>query len=162
MTDWLTVPFFGDPVPRFVAVVRPSAYGIIPDGHGRLAVVRTPAGSYLPGGGQADSEAPELTVVREAREECGLAVRVGAWRRAAVEHVTSTAEQTHFEKRSTFCDAVVIAPLASATDPDHALVWVSPGEALEVLRPGSHRWAIEQWLRDGDRLSGVQAPRPAV
>jgi 8-oxo-dGTP diphosphatase len=147
--DWPAVPVFGAPVPQFLALVRPSAYGIIPDGHGRLAVVRTPVGVYLPGGGQADAEAPEVAVEREVREEGGLTVRVGTWRRAAVEHVSSTMERTRFEKRSTFCDAAVIASTGDAAEDGHALMWVSPDEAIAVLRPESHRWAIAEWLRDG-------------
>src|SRR5687768_10416732 len=96
MTDWFAVPAFGNPVSQYPTVVRPSAYAIIADARGNLAVVRTPGGTYLPGGGQADAEAPEAAVVREAREECGLCVRVGPWRRAAIEHAPSAIERTHF------------------------------------------------------------------
>jgi 8-oxo-dGTP diphosphatase len=149
MTDWPAVPVFGDPVPQFPAVVRPGAYGIITNDDGQLALVRTPVGVYLPGGGQADEEAPELALEREVREECGVAVRVGRWRRAAVEHVSSRVERTHFEKRSTFCDAALVALTGEATEEDHVLMWVSPDESIAVLGPESHRWAVTEWLRDG-------------
>lgn len=149
MTDWPAVPVFGDPVPQFPAVVRPSAYGIITNEQGQLAVVRTPIGVYLPGGGQADVEPPELALEREVREECGVAVRIGTWRRAAVEHVSSRMERTHFEKHCTFCDAAVIASTDDATEEGYVLTWVSPDEALAVLGPESHRWAVTEWLRDG-------------
>lgn len=162
MTDWLTVPGFGNPLAEFPVVVRPSAYGLIPDEQGRLALVRTPVGIYLPGGGQADAETLERTVAREAREECGLIVRVGVWRCAAIEQVSAAKEQTHFEKRSTFCDAVVIASAGDAIEADHALMWVSAQEALELLRPESHRWAVTEWLQHGNHSSSKQASRPAV
>lgn len=161
MADWLAVPVFGDPVPHFPTVVRPSAYGIIRNGNGHLAAVRTPSGLYLSGGGQVGAEAPEVALEREVREECALAVRVGMWRRAAVEHVSSRMERTHFEKRSTFCDATVIASAGDAAEEGYTLMWVSPNEAVAALRPESHRWAITEWLRDGGRpVQAGQLDRP--
>jgi 8-oxo-dGTP diphosphatase len=150
MTDWRNVPVFGTRA-AFPVVIRPSAYSVIVDDHGRLALVRTPSGVYLPGGGQVGAETPVDTVVRETVEECGLTVRVGRWHRTAVEYVSSALERTHFEKRSTFCDATVIASTDSATEPDHSLIWVLPNEAADVLTPESHRWAVTEWLRSRER-----------
>lgn len=145
LTDWANVPVFGvAPVPA-ASIVRPSAYGIVRDAQGRVAVVHTPIGLSLPGGGSDETEAPEATIVRETREECGLDIRVGAWRRAAVEHVFSTAEQVQFEKRNTFCDATVLGDPGAPSEPDHALEWVSAVEAAARLVPASHRWAVTEW-----------------
>ena len=144
-TDWTAVPVFGAPPSGSAAIVRPSAYGIVSDAQGRLAVVHTPSGLSLPGGGSDETEPPELTVVRETREECGLDIRVGAWRRAAVEHVFSAAEGKRFEKRSIFCDATVLGDSRASSEPDHVLEWVSAGEAAARLVPASHRWAIAAW-----------------
>jgi 8-oxo-dGTP diphosphatase len=146
MTDWDRVPVFGDPTSDISETIRPSAYGIISDRAGRLALVRTPLGLFLPGGGSDETEAPESTVVRETREECGLVVRVGAWRRTAIEHVFSVTEQAHFEKRSTFCDASVVDAVGDPTEIDHALEWMFAAEAAALLTPASHRWAVGEWL----------------
>ena len=43
-----------------------------------MAVVRTPDGLFLPGGGCEPRESEQGTVIREVMEECGLGVRVGA------------------------------------------------------------------------------------
>ncbi len=145
MTDWTNVPVFGAPPPGVFAIVRPSAYGIIADSEGRLAVVHTPLGLSLPGGGSDEAEAPEATVVREAREECGLDVRVGRWRRTAIEHGFSQAEQAQFEKRNTFCDAAVLGAAGEPSEPDHLLEWMSAGQAAALLVPASHRWAVNEW-----------------
>jgi 8-oxo-dGTP pyrophosphatase MutT (NUDIX family) len=145
MTDWMNVPVFGAPAPAVFATVRPSAYGIICDPQGRLAVVHTPIGLSLPGGGSDEREAPEATIVRETREECGLDIRVGPWRRTAIEHVFSTAEQAQFEKRNTFCDAVVLGAAGEPTEPDHLLEWMPAGQAAALLVPASHRWAVNEW-----------------
>jgi 8-oxo-dGTP pyrophosphatase MutT (NUDIX family) len=152
------VPVFGDPTTEGSATIRPSAYGIISDGPGRYAVVRTALGLFLPGGGSDATEVAETTVVRETREECGLAVRVGAWRRTAIEHVFSVTEQEHFEKRSTFCDATVVEPLGDPTENDHALEWLSAAEAIALLTPASHRWAIGEWLASGARQVAATDP----
>ena len=98
------------------------------------------------------------TVVRETREECGLAVRVGAWRRTAIEHVFSVTEQAHFEKRNTFCDAAVVGPVGEATEIDHALVWTSAAEATALLTPASHRWAVGEWLASGAPFAAAAPP----
>ena len=144
--DGQSVPVFGDAAPGVVAIIRPSAYGVISDGSERIAVVRNPLGLYLPGGGSEASETPEETVVRETREECGLTVRVRSWRRAAIEHVYSATEDTYFEKHDTFCDALATGPAGAPIDPDHALEWMVAVDATARLTPASHRWAVGEWL----------------
>jgi 8-oxo-dGTP pyrophosphatase MutT (NUDIX family) len=151
MTDWGIARVFGARPTGLTAIVRPSAYGIVADRQGRLAVVHTPIGLSLPGGGSDEPEAPEATVLREAREECGLDIRVGPWRRTAIEHVFSTAEQAQFEKRNTFCDATVIGTAGEPNEPDHVLEWMSPREAARLLVPASHRWAVSEWRATPDR-----------
>ena len=147
MTDWERVPvFFGAPMTEAPGVIRPSAYAIISDPPGYLAVVRTPLGVFLPGGGSESAESPEATVTRETHEECGLAIQLGAWRRTAIEHVFSVNERVQFEKRSTFCDAVVLHPVGAPTETDHTLEWMSASESTERLTPPSHRWAVGEWM----------------
>ena len=153
MPDWTNVPVFGAPPTGVFAIARPSAYGIIADGRGRVAVVHTPLGLSLPGGGSDEAEAPEATVVREAREECGLDIQVGRWRRTAIEHVFSTAERAQFEKRNTFCDGAVLGGAGEPTEPDHVLEWMPAGLAAALLVPASHRWAVDEWRAGaGSRL----------
>ena len=144
--DWTAVPRFGTPPPGTCVVVRPSAYALVTDGRGWLAVVRTPRGLYLPGGGLEPGERAADAAAREAREECGLVVRVGEWATRAVEFVHAVAEGTHYEKRCTFIDARVRGPAVRAAEPDHALVWLPPGEAAARLSAAGHRWAVTVWL----------------
>ena len=142
---------FGVPADAGVNVVRPSAYGVIEDERGRLAVARTPEGLFLPGGGIEDGETPALAVRREAFEECGLVVRAGGWAIRAVQFAWSASEKTYFEKRCTFLDAVVEAREPSGTEPDHELVWVSLEEAPRLLSHESHGWAITSWRSREER-----------
>jgi 8-oxo-dGTP diphosphatase len=149
MIDWRMVPVFGSPDSRFPHLVRRSAYALIVGQSDRLAIVHTSKGSYLPGGGMMDFESPEAAICREAREECGLAIVPRSWRRVAIDHIISASEATHFEKRSTFCDATVRGPAVGPCEPDHRLAWMSAEDALRVLTPPSHRWAVAEWLAGG-------------
>jgi 8-oxo-dGTP diphosphatase len=159
MTDWIAVPTFGSSDTTLPRVVRPSAYVVVGDASGRLAIVHAAGGVYLPGGGIEEGESPERAARREAREECGVAIELGGWRRAAIEYVTALAEGTHFEKRSTFLDATVVVAISTASEPGHEVAWLAPREALTALTPLSHRWAVAEWIA---QVTAPQISRPAV
>ncbi len=55
-------------MPVQVYVPRPGAYCLIFDSQGRIAVMQTPRGCFLPGGGTEGKESPEETRVGEAAE----------------------------------------------------------------------------------------------
>ncbi len=140
---WDAVPVFGPP-PDPSVVVRPSAYAIVLDARGRIAAVRAPDGVFLPGGGIEGDETPDQAVVREAREECGLRVRLGRWEARAIQLTRGAPGAIRYEKRSTFRDATVEPGEPEASEPDHELVWIEAGQA-SVLTDASQRWAVEQW-----------------
>jgi len=146
LTDWATARVFGHPPDGVVATVRPSAYAIIRNDRGELAVVRTSEGVYLPGGGMDAGETPSETVIRETLEECGLAIRIGSWSSSAVQFAWSEAEQTFFEKRCTFVDAIVLGPDASRLEADHEVLWVEVNRASELLAHECHAWAVSRAL----------------
>jgi 8-oxo-dGTP pyrophosphatase MutT (NUDIX family) len=146
MPDWTTAPIFGIPDPTLPLHVRPSAYGVVCNSDGQIALVRTPRGVYLPGGGSDPGEPVEVTVQRESREEIGLHVAIGTWRRVAIEHVAAASEGASFEKRSTFCDAVPRGPTGLALELSHGIVWYVPEDAVAHLTPASHRWAVSEWI----------------
>ena len=146
METWHNVPMFGTRSDLEACVIRPSAYALIEDDEGRLALVRTADGTYLPGGGIETGESPEETITREVREECGLIIRPGSWRVQAIQLVYSTSEQTQFEKRSTFIEGVVDETLDPITsEADHELIWADADQAVGMLSHQSHSWAVEAW-----------------
>lgn len=148
-------PIFGSREPDVAYLVRPSAYAVIEDAAGRIALVRTPEGVYLPGGGIEAGERAEQAIVREAIEECGLAVRVGSWSVAAVQFCYAIPEQKYFEKHSVFFEAAIERIAGGATETDHALFWAEGREAAGALTHESQAWAVRSWL---DRLESGPAP----
>jgi 8-oxo-dGTP diphosphatase len=141
------VPSFGVRLAGVTYRPRASAYALVHDAAGALAVVRTPQGCFLPGGGAEPGEAAAETIAREVAEETGLRVVPGAVVGEAVELVYAAAERTGYEKRSTFTVAPVVSAggAGGATEPDHHLEWHSPLCAAALLTPESHRWAVARW-----------------
>lgn len=144
MTDWRDAPVFGQPPTRTRVRVRPSAYAILRNDRGEFAVVRSREGIFLPGGGMDAGETPHETVIRETLEECGLVIRIGSWTTTAIQFAWSETEQIHFEKRSTFVDAIVLGVDTSHLEPDHEVLWVDAHRACELLTHESHGWAVRE------------------
>jgi 8-oxo-dGTP diphosphatase len=140
---WSDAPTFGSPLPGLPLVVRPSAYGLVWDSRGRVAVVRAPDGVFLPGGGIDEGESPEEALIREAREECGWTIRIASWRGRAIQFALSGSGQAFYEKRSDFFDIVIERAGAPPLEPGHETLWLPPQDAKAMLKHESHAWALE-------------------
>jgi 8-oxo-dGTP pyrophosphatase MutT (NUDIX family) len=127
-------------------VLRPGGYVVLFDDGGAVAVVSTPSGLALPGGGQDKGEEPEDAAVREVEEECGL--RITLCRRIGIadELVFAADERIHYRKRCTFFVAKAIGR-TGAGESDHRLVWLSPTDAVAKLLHQSQRWAVSEACR---------------
>jgi 8-oxo-dGTP pyrophosphatase MutT (NUDIX family) len=123
--------------------LRPGGYAVIRSREGEIAVVRTPEGIFLPGGGQLPGESPEEAAVRETAEECGLRIALAGCLGLADELKFSASEGGHLRKRCTFFLAEVLdGPRELATEPDHELLWLTAGEAAARLSDESQKWAV--------------------
>lgn len=134
-------PVFGACDPGRTYVRRPSVYALLRDPHGKWAVVRTPQGCFLPGGGAEPGETHEQTVQREALEECGFVLKIRRHLGSAIQFVYSNAEKQYFEKICEFVDAELVST-TSPTEIDHELLWLDLPEALRILHHESHCWAL--------------------
>lgn len=136
------VPVFGERVAGQRYVARPCAYGIITNERGDFAVVATPVGTYLPGGGIQPDESPQQAVVRETLEECGLAVRSGPTIAEAVQLVYSRVENIYIEKASVFMRASIERAGLPPTETDHELIWLTREAAADAMTHASQAWVL--------------------
>jgi 8-oxo-dGTP diphosphatase len=144
----MTIPVFGTRIDGRAYVRRPSAYALVRNGAGEWALVRTPQGCFLPGGGMELHETSRQTVERESREECGFVLRSGRVIARAIQFVYSSEKHEYFEKICDFVEAELIDMVAPVED-DHELIWLDLDEALKFLSHESQRWAI---ARAGGRV----------
>ena len=152
------VPTFGERPIGVNCAPRPSAYALVQNDTGLLALVSTPDGVFLPGGGIDAGEWAELTAVRETREECAIDIRTTWAVGRATDVVYSPKEQTCFEKRSAFVAADLIGPVAQV--PEHDVRWLPLDEAARAVTREGHAWAIRKWSARTQELAAAStAPR---
>lgn len=144
--SWQSRPKFGSRDPEQSYIERPSAYVVLFRQDGLMAVVRSSQGVHLPGGGHLDGESAAQAAIREVLEECGLAVQLDDTIGFATEFVYATNEDCHFAKRCTFFHGRALETIATP-EPGHETLWRTPSEAITLLSPESHRWAVDQATR---------------
>ncbi len=142
MTTIETPHVFGTLVDGANYTLRPGGYAVIRRSTGEIAVVTTPCGCFLPGGGQELGETPEQAAIREAREECGLKVRIGSLIGVADQLVHAADEAAYFRKRCSFFLAEVITSEVHGSETDHVLSWLTPEDAVRRLSHESQQWAV--------------------
>lgn len=134
---------FGGAVDGVDYILRLGGYLVTHNARGEIAVLATPRGFFLPGGGQHPQESPAQAALREAIEECGLQVRLNGWSERADELVWGAAEQKHFRKRCVFFGAEVVGHEGSCED-GYELLWLPANEAITRLSHQSQAWAVQQ------------------
>ena len=143
-TIWTDIPAFGEQHAECDYQPRPGAYALLFDAAQRIAVICTPQGCYLPGGGSDLGESPEETLRREVREECGYAItglrRLGE----AVEFIFAKQEQRYFQKQGVFFFATPGECLPHEPEADHTLLWLAPRAAVKQLSHQSHAWVVRR------------------
>ena len=149
-----TPPIFGERREGVTCTRRPSAYALVQNDTGLLALVSTPQGVFLPGGGIDAGEWAELTAVRETREECAIDIRTTWSVGRAIDIIAK--EQECVEKFSLFVAADLIGPVAQV--PEHDVRWLPLDEAARVVTREGHAWAIRKWSARTKELA-VAAPR---
>lgn len=140
------IPEFGEEVPGADYVLRPGGYIVIQNSQGEIALVSTPQGFFLPGGGQDCIETPAQAAVREAVEECGLHVELNGLLGTADELVFAAAEGKYYRKRCVFFSAK-LARRDEGCEVGYQLVWMRAEKAVLRLRHKSQAWAVSKASR---------------
>ncbi|MDP9370494.1 MAG: NUDIX domain-containing protein [Chloroflexota bacterium] len=129
---------FGTPLAGTTYADRPGSYAVAVI-EGRVLVVETPTGWFLPGGGVTGNETPEETLRREVDEETGYGIvalrRLGSARQIVGGGINKV--ETFFIVDLTGQDVAQAEP-----EPDHRPRWVSVEEAILGLREEAQVWAL--------------------
>ncbi len=140
---------FGQTQPGLTYLERPSVYGICPRGEAQIAVAqigpKAPFEFDLPGGGVEADEDEAAGLMREFMEETGLTIWPTRVIGRAGQYWVNKGEPRN--SLATFYEVELSARDGEPSEPDHALCWLSPNDAITKMRHESHAWAILHWLR---------------
>lgn len=127
---------------------RYAAYAILINQQGKIAIVEAPNGAFfLPGGEIEGSETKEEAIDREMMEELGFKVNLAEYLGQADEYFYSRHRDTYFYNPGYFFVAKNWEKVSEPTEEGSLSRWVAPEEAIVLLKRGSHKWAVENWLK---------------
>jgi 8-oxo-dGTP diphosphatase len=135
-------PVFGEREPGREYLDRPGAYGLLFDDAGRIALVQTAKGFFLPGGALELGETPEAGLRRELREETGLEAGALVPLAQATDYFEVEPGGPCYCVRSVFLKGKVLGQAGEKCEADHELVWRRPEEAAGLLLRPSQRWVV--------------------
>lgn len=136
---------FGVPEPGQRYTDRAGAY-LIAERAGRIALIETPKGYFLPGGGIESGESPEDCLRREILEELGCTVRIGRVLGTADMYVRHEKIGWFHPIQHYFCGEL-IRKVAAPVEKDHTLVWLPLGEAENLLFSECQRWVVGRCIK---------------
>lgn len=133
---------FGEKIEGMAYRCRPGAYALIFNTDGLVAVIRTPRGYFLPGGGIEPGETPEEALARELCEETGFGVIIEKQLAEGVNYVITLRTHEPVMIHGRFFLAQIGPGCGGPVEADHELAWVPPAEAEKMLLSRMQSWAV--------------------
>ncbi|MGL5978007.1 MAG: NUDIX domain-containing protein [Erysipelotrichaceae bacterium] len=140
----MEVTTFGEKLAGIAYRKRKGAYLIIENSEGHIALVQTPTGYFLPGGGIESNEDHQTCLLRECLEEIGACIQVERFVCEAQEFRFSETYIDYIQVIGAFYTGSIMGALQQPSEPDHQLVWVSREQADTLLLLQVQRYALKQ------------------
>lgn len=122
---------------------RRAVYGIVINDEGKIAVIKTPTGFFLPGGGIENSESHVECLHREFLEETGYEADVEKFMgRATLYHTTRTNQ--YLRGIGYFYTVNLKCKTSYKTEEDHELLWLECDECIKGLFLEHQSWAVSK------------------
>ncbi|MBE6068537.1 MAG: NUDIX domain-containing protein [Clostridium lundense] len=134
---------FGKKLDEVEYIDRIAVYGIVINNEGKVAVIKTPAGYFLPGGGMENGESHKECIEREFIEETGYKIEIQKFiGRASLYHISKTNQYLrgigyfYIVSLQCYCGAPI--------EKDHKLIWLEPNECIKSLFLEHQAWGVSE------------------
>lgn len=124
---------------------RIGAY-IIPIKKNKIAVIKTPKGYFLIGGGKENDETDEQCIKRECLEETGFDITVSR-KICSAETFTQHEKIGYFHPVQTYYIGIINEQTQIPKETDHSLEWIDFKEIQNQMHAEMQNWAIEQVIK---------------
>ncbi len=137
---------FGIKIDNIQYIERSAVYGVVINNEGEVAVIKTPTGFFLVGGGIENSETHVECLEREFLEETGYEVEVEKFiGRASLYHTTRVNQ--YMRGTGYFYTVSLKCKTSCKTEKDHELLWLKADECIKGLFLEHQSWAVSKSLR---------------
>lgn len=143
----MKTPTFGEKSETLVYKKRVGAYIVISRSERtEIVLVQAPNGAYfLPGGEIEHGETKEAAIAREMIEELGVEIVIGEYLGQADEYFHSRHRSTDYYNPGYFFVADSWKQICEPLEKTNTIRWVPVDEGIELLKRGSHKWAVKKW-----------------
>lgn len=145
----LIMKTFGQILPHVHYTPRPAAYGIAVNARREVALIYTPRGYFLPGGGLEGSEDEHVGLKREFLEETGHDIDIIQYISSASLFDLAPRQQVYFEMIGHFYAVAIGEKVQESMEEDHELVWMDAAKAVEIMKLEHQAWAVKLWIEQG-------------
>lgn len=144
------IPTFGEKIEGKKYEKRVGVYAVIFNEKTKeIVLVQAPNGAYfLPGGEIEQDETQEEALKRELVEELGFKIDKKTYFGQSDEYFYSRHRDTYFYNPGYFYGTNQFEKISNPLEDFNQIQWFPIEKGIEMLKRGSHKWAVEVYLND--------------